>query len=229
MTRNNQRLQLVGGAAVLIDGAVPQAHRQDVCDALLYAQLSANKHAGSRFSRFTEWRKAYRSALSALNWIETGAFHESKPAHEFASLVPAQVMQGWLGVHGAGVDEAIVLAVEHLRHSPLAQAHLHAFVHEQDADGARLVLELGIVRPGPRVDLCTLALRTVEPLTAAALDTVFEGRMLQGEVLLRGLSLSLSNALFEPKRAALRALMAKKQGERPFVLDLGPVSGAAHG
>lgn len=223
-------VSLLAGSVLLTDHAMPQSQRQDVADALLYAQLLANKHAGSRFNDHATWHKAYRASLSGLGWIVLAQFNDAKLASSMTWLASSQPLQAWLGMRDIDADRLLGTALKALRGNELAQRHLCAFTQRPDPDGTQVALELGIARPGPEVNLCSIAFRTRRGSNQSLLDTLIEGDELQGEVQVRGLTLLLDEALHEAKRAELHALMADKQREGNYRLDIGPcLQGEHHG
>jgi len=62
MDRTVEQLMLIGGTALLYPAGTGLIHRQAAFDSILYAQLLANKNAGSRFENYEGWYAAYRDA-----------------------------------------------------------------------------------------------------------------------------------------------------------------------
>ena len=85
----------VNGGSLLF--AAPQVERselQAVLDSHLYAQLLANKRAGSRFTEHKAWYSAYRTALTDRGWLLTQQYQTVETVSALAPITPVQTAFG---------------------------------------------------------------------------------------------------------------------------------------
>ncbi|MFK8331158.1 hypothetical protein M2D63_014190 [Pseudomonas sp. BJa5] len=228
METDDYRLWMSGGTLLLVAAQVPHAQHQAVLDSLLYAQLVANKAQGSRFANYSPWYSRYRRGLSERGWIMTQLFRERQCTDAASVLVPIQPLSLWLQTQHEAAGSLIERGLNGLAGNDDALQNLRRYTFEGDEHGTRIALEIGLVHPGPVITLCSLGLQTDEPLAQAAIERPLPARTLQGDVAVNGLSAQLDSELFEPRREELRALVARKQQEQCYLLDLGAVPGAEY-
>ncbi|CAG8869456.1 hypothetical protein PS627_03529 [Pseudomonas fluorescens] len=221
MNKPQPRICLLAGSVLLSDSSLAQTQYQDVADSLLYAQLRADKVAVSRFDDFSLWYKTYRESLSGLGWMVLAQFNDAKPAADISCLASSQPLLAWLGQRQSEVDDLLVTALDALRDDVAAQRHLCTFTQRADEQGTQVVVELGIVKPGPEVHVCSIALRTRQRLQQWPMESLVQGHELEGEVQVKGLRLLLNDAFYLRHRANLQALMLKKNREGRYSLAIG--------
>lgn len=220
---------MVGGTLLLVADKVPLAQRQAVFDSLLYAQLVANKSAGSRFTGYRQWYGDYRHTLAARGWIMTQYYNESRPTKDYSCLGPLQPLQLWLETRYGGASNIVAQGVDRLLRDPAKQDSFRQFTVEGDTQGSGVTLEVGLVHPGPVINLCSIALHTSTAADQIAMDRPLAGEALIGDVFINGVSAVLDDEVFEPQRADLRGLIARKQKSQCFIQDVGAQPGGQHG
>ena len=86
-------LWINGGSLLFVAPQVEGAERQAVLDSHLYAQLLANKRAGSRFTEHKAWYRAYRTALTDRGWLLTQQHQTVETVSALAPIAPVQPLQ----------------------------------------------------------------------------------------------------------------------------------------
>lgn len=229
MKTDDYSVWVAGGTLLLIAPNVPASQRQAVLDSLLYTQLVANKAEGSRFTCYPQWYGRYRRALSERGWILTQLFQDSQTAKDTAMLAPIQPLSLWLATRCEGATSIIDQSLDILVKTPTGADSFRRFTCEGDVRGARVALEIGLVRPGPVIDLCSVAFQTSQPLEQVTIEHPLSADTLLGELFVKGLSAHLDGELFEPHRVELRKLIERKQQEHCYLLELGKTQGCDHG
>lgn len=221
MQTQNQSLVLVAGTALLIAPQITAAQRQAAIDCVLYAQLVADKRAGNRFAQPSSWYRAYRAVYGELKWLVTGQAHDTQNVTAITELVISQPLQAWLGQ--AGIDGVQVLrrAIEGLRDHSVGQRQLEGFICPADKLQQPVVLEIGLLDAQAHLHLCSLSWQFTSAVEGAMQPNLDEMAALPAEVQLRCISLVCDVQAFEPMRSKLRKLIASKQQQTPYVLDLG--------
>ncbi|TLP55400.1 MULTISPECIES: hypothetical protein [Pseudomonas] len=144
-------LYLAGGTALLVTPAAA-ASQDYVLDSVLYAQLVADKHEGSRFDDYARWYRAYRTALERCGWIvatSTADYQREAPPSPVRSIAER------LKTLHPQLADALEPVVCRLATCDALQ-HLRPFTHAQ-VDSTASVHELGIVLAGPTLVLSSLA------------------------------------------------------------------------
>lgn len=94
------------------------------------------------------------------------------------------------------------------------------FTFEARDTGAVLIMEIGLVHPGPVIDLCSISITLVQAPEVAGIEQSLAGEVLCNEVVINGGAAVLDGKMFEGSRADLRSLMARKQQEHNYVMAL---------
>ncbi|WP_426810408.1 hypothetical protein ABOC32_06000 [Pseudomonas sp. WOUb67] len=224
-----EQLMLIGGTALLYSTGAVEAQRQAAFDSILYAQLLANKNAGSRFDDHERWYAAYRDAYRQLGWIKLASTHDLKQLGQPVRSAPVQPLEAWLRMRSIR-HEAVLAAVKTgLSRSVEGFGHLLKFSTQDQAQGSKLVIELGLLKPGPVLDLCSISMQVDTLISGIPLDTLLRERVLQGEAEFNGVSLALDNGRFQRQRDELQALMKTKDAQGDYRFDPhAPVTGAHH-
>jgi len=226
METDDYSVWTAGGTLLLIAAGVTPAQRQAVLDSLLYCQLRANKVVGSRFLDYPPWYGRYRKELSERGWIITQFFHDTQSAGACSLLAPIQPLRLWLDSQFPSADNVIEQGLVRLNRAQNSLDGFRGFTFEGSQCGTRLALEIGLVHPGPVINLCSIALHTSEAAERVNIEGPLLARALQGEVVVKGLSAQLDVERFELQRAQLRTLIEHKQQERGDLLHRVP--GDAH-
>jgi len=219
MDRTVEQLMLIGGTALLYPAGTGQIQRQAAFDSILYAQLLANKNAGSRFENYEGWYAAYRDAYRQLGWIKLASTHDLKQLGQPVRSAQVQPLEAWLKIRSIR-HEAVLGAVKAgLNRSAAGFRHLLKFSAQDQAQRSQLVVELGLLKPGPALDLCSITLQTDKPISGISLDLLLREQLLQGEAEFNGLSLVLDNGRFQHQREELQALMKTKDAQGEYRFD----------
>ncbi|RCL21274.1 hypothetical protein C6A77_22785 [Pseudomonas sp. AFG_SD02_1510_Pfu_092] len=215
---------LIGATALLYPAEMGATQRQAAFDSILYAQLVANKNAGSRFTNYDAWHAAYREAYRQLGWIKLASTYDLKQLGQPAPNAHIQPLEAWLKIRSicheavfAGVTAGLNRSVEGFR-------HLRRFSAQDDAQGTKLVVELGLLKPGPALDLCSITVHLDTPLADLS-----QAMSLKGEAEFHGVSLLLDDRRFQHQRDELQALMKTKDAKGEYRFDpYAPVTGVDH-
>ena len=229
MDRAVEQLMLIGGTALLYAPGAVEEQRQAAFDSILYAQLVANRNAGPRFDDYDGWYTAYRDAYRQLGWIRLTSTHDLKQLGQPVRSAQIQPLEAWLKMRSIR-HEAVLAAVKAgLDRSAEGFRRLQTFsVHEQ-AQRSKVVIELGILKPGPVLDLCSISLQIDKPLSQISLETLLHEQVLQGEAEFNAVSLALDNGRFQRQRDELQALMKTKDAQGDYRFDpYAPSTGASH-
>lgn len=218
-----------GGTLLLVAAEVPLVQRQAVLDSLLYAQLVANKSAGSRFTHYPQWHKCYRQTLSSRGWVITQLYTENKPSSDYSCLAPIQPLQLWLETRYSDANSIVEQGIKRLAGSQTSLECFRQFTIAGDKKGTCATLEVGLVHPGPVISLCSIALKTSAPMAQVGIDQPLAGDVLLGEVQVKALSAVLDHDQFEPQRAQLRKLIASKEQAQRFIQEVGEHGGSQNG
>ncbi|MNN62023.1 hypothetical protein D3C81_1772960 [compost metagenome] len=126
--------------------------------------------------------------------------------------------------------EAVLLAVKAgLSRSVQGCRHLLKFSAQNQAAGSKLVVELGLLKPGPALDLCSITLQFDTPISGISQDLLLREQLLKGEAEFNGVSLLLDNGRFQRQRDDLQALMKTKDAQGDYRFDPhAPAAGAHH-
>ncbi|WP_336332901.1 hypothetical protein [Pseudomonas putida] len=224
-----EQLMLIGGTALLYAPGAVEEQRQAAFDSILYAQLVANKNAGARFDDYEGWYTAYRDAYRQLGWIKLASTHDLKQLGQPVRSAQIQPLEAWLRMRSIR-HEAVLAAVKAgLGRSAEGFRHLQKFSVHNQAQRSKLVIELGILKPGPALDLCSISLQIDKPLSGISLDMLLHEQVLQGEAEFNGVSLALDNGRFQRQRDELQALMKTKDARGDYRFDpYAPSTGANH-
>ncbi|MGE8417296.1 hypothetical protein [Pseudomonas sp.] len=228
METDDYSLWTAGGTLLLIAPQVPPAQRQAVLDSLLYAQLLANKVVGSRFTLYPSWYARYRQVLSERGWITTQSFYDTQSANGCSLIAPIQPVRLWLDSQFPMADNLIEYGLATLKKTQNNLDNFRHFTFEGHESGTRVALEVGLVHPGPVINLCSIALQTSEQVAHVSIEGPLLAKALQSDVVVKGLSAQLDNQQFEPQRGQLRALIERKQQEQCYLSNLGRVQGGNH-
>ena len=225
MDRTAEQLMLIGGTALLYRADAGQIQRQAAFDSILYAQLVANRNAGSRFDTYEAWYDAYRQAYRQLGWIKLASTHDLKQLGQPARSAQIQPLEAWLKMRSIR-HEAVLAAVR----SGLGRS-IEGFRHQLKFStlGSQLVIELGLLKPGPALDLCSITLQFDKPITGISQDMLLVEKALEGEAGFNGVSLQLDNGRFQHQRDELQALMKTKDAQGEYRFDLNPAMVRAPG
>jgi hypothetical protein len=219
MDRAAEQLMLIGGTALLYSPGTVEAQRQAAFDSILYAQLVANKHAGSRIDNYERWYAAYREAYRQLGWIKLASTHDLKQLGRPVRNAHIQPLEAWLKIRSlrheavlAGIKSGLARSAEGLRHLLKFSAH-------DQAQSSTLVIELGVLKPGPTLDLCSISMQTDQPLSLVSTETFTSEHVLDGEAEFNGVSLALDEGRFQHQRGELQALMQSKDAQAAYRFD----------
>ncbi|MGY4525496.1 hypothetical protein [Pseudomonas sp. TE21394] len=215
MDKAVEQLMLVGGTALLYPADIGAIQRQAAFDSILYAQLVANRNLGPRFDDYQSWYHAYREAYSQLGWIKLANIHDCKQLGQPSRSTRIQPLEAWLRMRSIR-QEAVLAAVKTgLDLSNEGFAHLLKFT----AQGADLVLELGLLKPGPALDLCSITLQFDRPIADIPQDMLLREQTFKGQAQFRGVSLVLDDRRFQGRREELQALMKNKDVHADYRFD----------
>lgn len=229
MDRTVEQLMLIGGTALLYPTGVGEIQRQAAFDSILYSQLLANRNAGPRFANDQGWYDAYREAYRQLGWIKLASTHDLKQLGQPPRSAQIQPLEAWLKMRGIR-HEAVLAAVKAgLGRSIEGFRHLLKFSMQDQAQGSKLVVELGLLKPGPTLDLCNINLHFDKPIASISQDMLLREQLLKGEAEFNGVSLLLDNGRFQRQRDELQTLMQAKDAQGDYRFDpYAPVKGAHH-
>ncbi|WP_230385037.1 MULTISPECIES: hypothetical protein [Pseudomonas] len=225
MDRTAEQLMLIGGTALLYRVDTGQIQLQAAFDSILYAQLVANRNAGSRFEHYEAWYDAYREAYRQLGWIKLASTHDLKQLGQPVRSAQIQPLEAWLKMRSIR-HEAVLAAVK----SGLGRS-IEGFRHQLkfSTQGAQLVIELGLLKPGPALDLCSITLHFDKPIASISQEMLLGEHLLKGEAEFNGISLVLDNGRFQHQRDELQALMKTKDAQGEYRFDpYAPSTGADH-
>ncbi|WP_060510548.1 hypothetical protein [Pseudomonas sp. NBRC 111124] len=214
-----ERLILIGATALLYSPGALEEQRQAAFDSILYAQLVANKNVGSRFAEYERWYAAYLDAYSKLGWIKLAGTHDVKQLGQPLAHAQTQPLEGWLRMRSICQEGVLAAIRAGLGHSAEGLSHLLKFGIQAQSQHSTLVLELGLLKPGPTLDLCSVTMQLDKPISAISPDVLLDEAVLGGEAEFTAVSLALNNAFFQNRRDELQALMHTKNAEGHYRFD----------
>lgn len=192
---------VVGGSLLVVAAQVPERQRQQAFAALFRAQQQADDSAGSRFEGGRLWFGAYRRALSHQGWSVSHS-SQSVERGECRSLSPLQPLLLWLScVHPEQAD-ILERCVAALSPDQKALGQLSRQAARVTGSRGRLVVELGLLQPGPALSLCHIALELSESLAPGWLFSVLPGASIRGDVHFQGLVLETRHELLGSAQGA---------------------------
>ncbi|WP_369988287.1 hypothetical protein [Pseudomonas xanthosomatis] len=226
MDKAIEPLMLIGATALLHPPHALGEQRQAAFDSILYAQLVANKQAGSRFADHESWYRAYRNAYHQLGWIKLAQTHDFKRLGQTLDGSRTQPLEAWLRMRS--IEHEAVLAAVKAKLSGSAEGFAHLFKFA--VQGNRVAVEIGVLKPGPVLDLCSITLQREAAIPHIGLDALLREQLLGGETEFYGVSLALDNGRFQRKRDELRDLMRDRDAQGAWCFDLGAgEAGGEHG
>jgi hypothetical protein len=156
MSEETYSLWLVGGTALLVADTALQ-DQQYALDSVLFAQLRSDKLNGSRFANYARWYSGYRTALEQRGWTFTRSRSDYQRLQEGAPPTPADLLKRHLQARHPSLSGYLQAAITRLSQEEVQQ-QLRAFTLAEHEQGSGVVCELGVLLPGPSMDLCGLAL-----------------------------------------------------------------------
>nr|WP_314479428.1 hypothetical protein [uncultured Pseudomonas sp.] len=215
MDKTHEQVMLIGGTALVYSAQVPHAQRQAAADSILYAQLLANKVASSRFDDYERWRTAYQDAYRQLGWIKTSSTHDFMKLGPARCTAPIQPLEAWLRMRSIPRQAVLDAVKATLARSTEHYHHLMRFSAQAQAQHSVIVLEIGLLRHGPALDLCSVAVQIDKPLS---LDTLLSPHLLEAEAEINGLSVILDEGRFQHQRKELHDLMKTRDAQDSYCL-----------
>lgn len=219
MDRADEQLMLIGGTALLYAPGAVDEQRQAAFDSILYAQLVANKNAGSRFDDYDNWYATYRDVYRQLGWIKLASTHDLKQLGQPVRSTQIQPLEAWLKMRSISHEAVLASVKAGLSRSVEGFRHLLTFSSRDVAQRSKVVVELGILKPGPALDLCSISMQIEQSTLNVSLDTLLREQALKGEAEFNGVSLALDNGRFQRQRHELQALMSAKDERGDYRFD----------
>lgn len=177
---------VVGGSLLVVAPQVTDKQREHVLGSLRKAQHCADDEACSRFQGQRLWGRAYRRALGDQGWNLVHSCQSVERAERRSLLAPLQPLQLWLSAMHPQQAEVLERCVASLNPAQAGLRQLSQQTLQVSADGARLVVELGLLLPGAALSLCSLALEAVRCPDPDWLLAAFPGPLLRGDVHFQG-------------------------------------------
>ena len=219
MDRASEQLMLIGGTALVYPVGVAEIQRQAAFDSILYAQLVANKNVGSRFENYENWYAANREAYRQLGWIKLASTHDLKQLGQPVRSAQIQPLEAWLKMRSIR-HEAVLAAVKAgLRRSTEGFRHVLKYSSQDQGQCSTIVFEIGLLKPGPALDLCSITLQIDGRTSGAPLEVLLSEQILKGEAEFKGISLMLDNGRFQHQRDELQALMEDRNAQGDYRFD----------
>jgi len=156
MSEETYSLWLVGGTALLVADMELQ-DQQYALDSVLFAQLRSDKLNGSRFANYARWYSGYRTALEQRGWTFTCSRSDYQRLQEGAPPMQAHLLKRHLQARHPSLSGYLQAAITRLSQEE-AQQQLRAFTLAEHEKATGIVCELGVLLPGPSMDLCGMAL-----------------------------------------------------------------------
>ncbi len=219
MDKAVEQLMLIGGTALLYAPGAVEEQRQAAFDSILYAQLVANRNAGSRFDDYENWYATYRDVYRQLGWIKLASTHDLKQLGQPVRSAQIQPLEAWLKMRSIRYEEVLASVKAGLSKSVEGFRHLLKFSSHGMAQRSKLVVELGILKPGPALDLCSISMQIDQSTLNISLDTFLREQVLKGDAEFNGVSLALDNGRFQRQRHELQALMKTKDEQGDYRFD----------
>lgn len=186
------------GSLMLVAPQVGDAERQNVLGSLRYAQRSADSLMISRFSEHRQWYRAYRGALGKRGWRVTHSCQSVDTAQCRTLLAPMQPLVLWLSSQHPELGTVLERCIDALDPVQAGIERLRGVaLRRSQRGGARLVLEMGVLRPGLQLSLCSLALDTSETPGRDWLVAALDGAALRGDLSFQSLMAEPAPELLE--------------------------------
>ncbi|MEE1925268.1 hypothetical protein V0R50_17335 [Pseudomonas sp. 148P] len=178
---------VTGGSLVLVAPQVSELECRNVLLTLRDAQAWADGQMASRFAQHRRWYRAYRGALGRRGWRVTHSCQSVETAGGRTLLAPTQPLLLWLGSLHAELGDVLELGIEALTMNPQGFEQLSRHAVRGFRGATQVVLELGVLRPGSQLSLCSIALETTTTLGADWLTAPLSGTSLRGDLYFQGL------------------------------------------
>jgi len=178
---------ITGGSLVLITPHVSELERCHALGSLRDAQRFADGVMASRFDQHRRWYRAYRNALGRRGWRVTHSCQGVETAAGRTLLSPTQPLLLWLGSQHGDLAEVLASCVDSLALDQPGLAQLSGNALQVGDDSTRISLELGVLRPGLQLSLCSIALETSARLGPDWLKAPLAGPTLRGDLYFQSL------------------------------------------
>ncbi|MDF0733770.1 hypothetical protein P0Y43_24125 [Pseudomonas entomophila] len=223
MSEQAYSLWLVGGTALLVEQP-PSPLQRYVLESVLYAQLRADKQSGPRFTHYDRWYNDYRAALEARGWVVTRSHSDYRPRTDDRPLAIAPYLCERLQTRHPRLAAPLQAAV-----SRLLQADAQAQLRPSSVAGTQVVYELGVILPGPSLELYSLAFDGGSASVPIDLGATVAASATRDGIDLRESQATMTELLSEANRQDLHALIERKQ-LAGHIKDLGFIeAGGAYG
>lgn len=182
-------LWVTGGSLLVVAPQVSEMECHNVLGSLRYAQMLADGLMTSRFGEHRQWYRAYRNALGKRGWGVTLSCQSVEAASCRTLLAPLQPLQLWLASQHPQTASVLERCLDGLDPEQpgirqLARSCMQPLDEPQGA--VRIVLELGLLRPGAHLSLCSLALETRVAPGTDWLTAALSGDALRGDLYFQG-------------------------------------------
>lgn len=204
-------LWVAGGSLLLVAPQVSESECRNVLSTLRYVQMLADSLVESRFGEPRRWYRAYRNALGKRGWGVTHSYQSVEVAGHRTVLAPLQPLQLWLTHQHPEIANVLERCLDGLDPAqPGIEQLARSSLQRLDAPlvGARIVLELGLVRPGARLSLCSLAMETRVAPGTDWLTAAVPGESLRGDLHVQGVLVEPAPELLETGRDAFARLVS---------------------
>ncbi|MDG9881275.1 hypothetical protein CSV86_022555 [Pseudomonas putida CSV86] len=178
---------ITGGSLVLVAPQVSELECNHALGSLRHAQLLADGVMASRFDQYRRWYRAYRNAFGRRGWRVTHSCQSVETAGGRTLLSPTQPLLLWLGSQHGELGELLELGIDSLLLNPPGLAQLSCSALQARGGITRMVLELGVLRPGSQLSLCSIALETSATLDQQWLKAPLAGATLRGDLYFQSL------------------------------------------
>ncbi len=178
---------ITGGSLVLVAPQVSRLERNHALGSLRHAQLLADGVMASRFEQYRRWYRAYRNAFGQRGWRVTHSCQSVETAGGRTLLSPTQPLLLWLGSQHGELGELLELGIDSLLRNQPGLAQLSCSALQVRCGSTRMVLELGVLRPGAQLSLCSIALETSATLEPHWLKAPLTGATLRGDLYFQSL------------------------------------------
>lgn len=219
MDRAFEQLMLIGGTALIYPVGAGEMERQAAFDSILYAQLVANKNVGSRFEHYENWYAANREAYRQLGWIKLASTYDLKQLGQPARSAQIQPLEAWLKMRSIRHEAVLATVKAGLSRSAEGLRHVLKYSAQDQGRHSKLVFEIGLLKPGPALDLCSITMQIDERISDVPLNVLLSEQVLKGEAEFSGISLVLDNGRFQHQRDELQALMENRNSQGDYRFD----------
>lgn len=178
---------ITGGSLVLIAPQVSELERRHALGSLGQAQRHADEAMVSRFDQHRRWYRAYCNALGQHGWRVTHSCQQVETAGGRTLLSPTQPLLLWLASQHGELGEVLELCIDSLAQNPRVLAQLSCCALQVGRSTTRLMLELGVLRPGSQLSLCSIALETSAVVGSDWLKAPLAGATLRGDLYFQSL------------------------------------------